>query len=321
MIERSRYEGDSVPCVARARAFLMLGSYTPAPPFRFLGIEDEYASYEKARAVILPVPLERTTTYARGTRKGPCAIIEASRNVETYDEELRAETYKSIGIHTLEEMETEEGPLERVLADIRTSVAGLLADGKLPVLLGGEHSLTPPAVSAVARKFPDLSVLQIDAHADLRESYQGNSNSHACAMRRVVEICPAVQVGIRSLSAEEAAALPKLKTKIHWAHDLAGRAASEWAEQVVAELSANVYVTIDVDGLDPSIMPATGTPEPGGLTWEQVTTLARAVARWRRIVALDVVELLPTTGLHAADFLAAKLIYRILGYIFCQTPA
>ena len=299
----------------------MLKSYSRALPFRFLGIEDEYADYQKARAVILPIPLERTTTYARGTRKGPCAIIEASRNLETYDEELRGETFRAIGIHTMDEMETEEGPLERVLADIRTSMAALLADGKLPVLLGGEHSLTPPAVSAAARTFADLSVLQIDAHADLRESYQDNPNSHACAIRRVLEICPAVQVGVRSLSSEEAAALPKLNTKIYWAQEIRRQPTAEWAERVVADLSPHVYVTIDVDGFDPSILPATGTPEPDGLSWEQGTTLLRRVASQRSIVALDVVELLPTAGLHAADFLVAKLIYRILGYIFCQQHA
>ncbi|MFQ5816591.1 MAG: agmatinase [Terriglobia bacterium] len=299
----------------------MLKQYPTALPFRFLGIEDAYADYEKARAVILPIPLERTTTYGRGTRKGPCAIIEASHNLETYDEELRCETYRRVGIHTMEEMETEEGSLARVLADIRTSVAALLADGKLPVLLGGEHSLTPPAVSAAARKFSDLSVLQIDAHADLRESYQENPNSHACALRRVVEICPAVQVGVRSLSSEEAAALPCLKTKIYWAQEITAQPPAAWSKQVVADLSPHVYVTMDVDGLDPALVPATGTPEPGGLSWKQVTTLLAHVARARTIVGFDVVELLPTPGLHAADFLVAKLIYRLLGYIFCQQPS
>lgn len=295
----------------------MLKSYPTALPFRFLGIEDEFADYQKARAVILPVPLERTTTYGHGTRRAPCAIIEASRNLETYDEELRCETYRSFGIHTLDEMDTEDGAMERVLADIRTSVAGLVADGKLPVLLGGEHSLTPPAVSAVARKYSNLSVLQLDAHADLRESYQGNPNSHACALRRVLEICPAVQVGIRSLSGEEAAALPRLKTKVYWAQEIAAQSTQEWASYVVNDLSPHVYVTIDVDGFDPAILPATGTPEPGGLNWEQVTGLLRQIARARTIVGLDVVELLPTAGLHASDFLVAKLIYRTLGYIFC----
>lgn len=295
----------------------MLKSYPSALPFRFAGIEDEYASYEKARVVVLPVPLERTTTYARGTRKGPCAIIEASRNMETFDEELQVETYQKLGIATLEEMDTEEGSLEQVLANISTAVLGLLEEGKFPVVLGGEHSLTPACVSAAARKFKDLSVLQIDAHADLREAYQDNPNSHACALRRSLEICPAVQVGIRSLSSEEAVAIPTLPTRIFWAQDIIKRPTREWAEEVAQSLSPNVYLTIDLDGLDPSIMPATGTPEPGGLTWEQVTGLLRAVARQRNIIGMDVVELLPTPGLHAAEFLAAKLIYRTLGYIFC----
>jgi len=296
----------------------MRKSYPAALPFRFGGLEDELARYETARAVVLPIPLERTTSYARGTRKGPAAILEASRNMETYDEELQIETCQQVGIATLEEMDTENASLEQVLAHIHTAVLGVLEDGKLPVLLGGEHSLTPPAVSAAAKKFPDLTVLQIDAHADLRESYLGNPNSHACALRRVLDVCPAVQVGIRSLSKEEAADIPRLRTKIFWARDIAGRAPSEWADEVVAALSPNVYLTIDLDGFDPAILPATGTPEPGGLNWEQVTGLVRAVARQRRIVALDVVELLPTPGLHASDFLAAKLIYRILGYVFCQ---
>lgn len=296
----------------------MLKSYPSALPFRFAGLEDQYAAYEKARVVVLPVPLERTTTYAKGTAKGPCAIIEASRNMETFDEELQVETYQKLGIATLEEMDTEEGSLEQILANISTAVLSLLKDGKFPLVLGGEHSLTPACVSAAARKYKDLSVLQIDAHADLREVYQGNPNSHACALRRSLEICPAVQVGIRSLSSEEAAAIPKLATRIFWAHDIVTRPTQEWAEEVARALSPNVYLTIDLDGLDPSIMPATGTPEPGGLTWEQVTGLLRVVARRRTIVGMDVVELLPTPGLHAADFLAAKLIYRTLGYIFCQ---
>ena len=295
----------------------MLKRYPAALPFRFGGLEDDQARYDTARVVVVPVPLERTTTYARGTRKGPAAIIEASRNMETFDEELQVETCQKVGIATLEEMDTDSGALENVLAHIHTTVLGLLEESKFPVLLGGEHSLTPPAVSAAARKFPDLSVLQIDAHADLRESYQGNPNSHACAMRRVVEICPAVQVGIRSLSKEEAADIPKLKTKIFWAKDIVGQPTARWADEVVKSLSPHVYLTIDLDAFDPAILPATGTPEPGGLTWEQVTALLRAVARQRQIVGMDVVELLPTPGLHAADFLAAKLIYRILGYVFC----
>jgi agmatinase len=292
-------------------------SYTAAAPDNFGGLPEEDSSYEKSRAVILPVPLERTTSYEHGTRNGPAAIIAASRNMELYDEELQMESYKKFGIATLPAIETQEGTLEKVLGELYTAELAVLGDGRLPVALGGEHSLTPPLVSAAARKFPGLSVLQIDAHADLRESYHGNPASHACAMRRVVEICPAVQVGIRSLSVEEAEAIPRLRTRIYWAKDIARAAVDTWVPRVVADLTDDVYLTIDLDGLDPAYVPATGTPEPGGLDWYQVLALVRAVAASKRIVAMDVVELLPQAGDHASDFLAAKLIYKCLGYIFC----
>jgi agmatinase len=292
-------------------------TYTLAPPENFAALPEEFSRYEKSRAVIFPVPLERTTTYMTGTRHGPAAIIAASRNMETYDEELGCEPYERIGIATLPPVDTQEGTLEKVLAELHTAERALLEDGKFPVALGGEHSLTAPLVAAAAKKFKDLSVLQIDAHADLREAYQGNPASHASVMRRVVEICPAVQVGVRSLSAEEAQAIPKLRTKIYWAKDIARQPAEKWIPNVVKDLSRHVYLTVDLDGFDPAYVPATGTPEPGGLDWYQVTALIRAVARRRRIVAMDVVELLPQPGDHASDFLAAKLIYKTLGYIFC----
>lgn len=294
-----------------------LKRYTPGPPDNFGGIPEEHSRYKTSRAVIFPVPLERTTTYEHGTRNGPAAIIAASRNMETWDEELEVETYAKIGIATLPAIEAAEGALEKVLAEIHTCELGLLADGKFPIALGGEHSLTPPLVSAAAKKFPDLTVLQIDAHADLREAYQGNRASHASAMRRVVEICPAIQVAIRSLSMEEAEAIPRLPTKIYWARDIARARNDSWIPRVVADLSEHVYLTVDLDGFDPAYMPATGTPEPGGLDWYQVTSLIRAVAEARNIVAADVVELLPQAGDHASDFLAAKLVYKILGYRFC----
>lgn len=292
--------------------------YTAVPPENFGGLSEEDSSYENARAVIFPVPLERTTTYEHGTRNGPAAILEASRNMELYDEELDAEIYKEVGIATVPAIDTMDGTLEEVIAEIFTAQCELLEDDKFPVALGGEHSLTPPLVKATARKYTNLSVLQIDAHADLRAEYQGNPNSHACAMRRVVEICPAVQVGIRSISVEEANDIPRLKTKIYWAKDIVRAPLEGWIAKVLGDLSANVYVTIDLDGFDPSILPATGTPEPGGLDWFQITLLMRAVARQRKIVGMDVVELLPQPGQHASDFLAAKLIYKCLGYIFCQ---
>jgi agmatinase len=299
----------------------MLKTYTPTTPENFGGIPEENSRYENSSAVIFPVPLERTTSYEHGTRNGPGAIIAASRNMETWDEELNVETFSQIGIATLPPIDTADGTLEKVLAEINTTQLSLLSDGKFPVALGGEHSLTPPLVSAAVKKFPDLTVLQIDAHADLRDSYQGNPASHACAMRRVVEMCPAVQVGIRSLSIEESEEIPRLRTKIYWSRDIARAPLEKWIPHVIADLSQHVYLTVDVDGFDPAYMPATGTPEPGGLDWYQVTTLIREVAKSRKIVAADVVELLPQHGDHASDFLAAKLVYKILGYVFCMAKS
>lgn len=295
-----------------------MARYTPMPPDNFCGLSEEDSRYETSRAVIFPVPLERTTTYERGTRNGPAAIIAASRNLELYDEELEREPYKEIGIHTLPAIDTMDGTLDEVLTELFSAELALLEDNKFPVVLGGEHSLTPPLVSAMAKKYRDLSVLQIDAHADLRNEYQANPSSHACAMRRVVEVCPAVQVGIRSISEEEAKAVPSLRTKIYWAKDIVRAPLKPWIAKVLADLSPHVYLTVDLDGFDPSLVPATGTPEPGGLDWYQVTSLIRAVADHKKIVGMDVVELLPQPGDHASDFLAAKLIYKSLGYIFCK---
>jgi agmatinase len=296
-----------------------MSRYTPMPPENFGGIPDEHSLYETARAIIFPVPLERSTSYEHGTRNGPSAILSASRHMELYDDELEMEPYKEIGIATLPAIDTTDGTMEEVLAELYTAQLGLLEDGKFPVAIGGEHSLTPPLVSATAKKFKDLTVLQIDAHADLRDEYQGNSASHACAMRRVVEVCPAVQVGIRSLCEEEAKAIPHLRTKVYWAKDIVRAPMKAWIAKVLDDLGPNVYLTIDLDGFDPSVVPATGSPEPGGLDWHQVTSLVRAVADHKKIVAMDVVELLPQPGDHASDFLAAKLIYKCLGYIFCQS--
>ena len=292
-------------------------TYTLMPPENFGGLPEENSSYANSKAVIFPVPLERTTTYMTGTRRGPAAILAASRNMETYDEELNTETYLHCGIATLHPIETQEGTLENVLAELHTAELALLEDGKFPVVLGGEHSLTAPLVAAAAKKFPGLTVLQIDAHADLREAYQDNPASHASVMRRVVEICPAVQVGIRAISIEEAEAIPKLRTKIYWAKDIARAPLADWLPRVLADLSEHVYLTVDLDGFDPAYVPATGTPEPGGLDWYQVTSLIREIAAKKKIVAMDVVELLPQPGDHASDFFAAKLIYKILGYVFC----
>ncbi len=295
-----------------------MNRYTPMPPDNFGGIQEEHSRYEASRAAIFPVPLDRTARAQHGTGSGPSAILAASRNISLYDEELELEPYKEIGIHTLPPIDTMDGTLDEVITEIFTAACALLDDAKFPVTLGGERALTPPLVSAMAKKYTNLSVLQVGAHASLRDEYQGNPNSGACAMRRVVEICPAVQAGIRSISAESAQAIPRLRTKIYWAKDIVPAPLKSWIAKVLADLSANVYLTINVDGFDPSIVPATGSPEPGGLNWLQVTSLLRAVASHKKIVGLDVVELLPLPGHHASDVLAAKLIYKCLGYIFCQ---
>src|ERR1700689_1759622 len=237
-----------------------MSGYTPVPLENFCGIPEEISPKEPPRAVIFPVPFERNTTNKQGARNGPAAILTASRQIELYDEELQMEPYKEIGIHTLQPIDTMDGGLGEVITELFTAESGLLDDNKFPVALGGEHALTPPLVSAMALKYKDLSVLHIGAHAELRLEYQGYPASPACAMRRVVEICPAVQVGIRSISADEARPLPQLKTQIYWAKDVARLPLKAWIAKVLGDLSPSVYVTIDLGGFDPSIMPATGSP-------------------------------------------------------------
>jgi agmatinase len=201
-----------------------------------------------------------------------------------------------------------------MVGHIQSGARELLRNGKFLCTLGGEHSITPPLVRAHHEVYPDLSVLQIDAHGDLRNSYEGSGCSHACAMRRVVEVCPAVQVGIRSISAEEVRALPGLPTRIFYAKDIAGR--TDWIDAAVDALTSHVYLTVDIDGLDPSLVPSTGTPEPGGLLWAEVLTLIRTLAAKRKVVGMDLVELCKSSASNAPSFLAAKLIYKSLGYIF-----
>jgi agmatinase len=259
------------------------------------------------------VPLDRTTSYVPGTRSGPHEIRVASSHMELWDEETESDV-TSLGICTLPEMELPFATMDEVVKEIRRVSSAILDNDKFLIVLGGEHSITPPVVASVARRSTDLSVLQIDAHADLRDSYMGTPHNHACAMRRVLEHARATQVGIRSLSPEEAAVAPTLRTRIFY--DFSMRRDPQWMERVVESLGNDVYITIDVDGLDPAIMPATGTPEPGGLSWYETLALLRKVIESRRVVACDVVELSPTPGLVAPNFLCAKLVYKILSYRF-----
>lgn len=278
-------------------------------PMNFGGLEDEFASLEKARAVILPAPYDFSTTYQGGTRWGPRAILSASQNMELWDEELGA-TYQH-GIHTLAELEpTALGP-EAMASRVEQAVGWILDQKKFPLMLGGEHSLTAGAVRAAHARFPRLSVLQIDAHGDMRDTYLESKFSHACVMRRVREKVPAASVGIRSISEEEREYLDAHPAPI-WSTRQFRALKGEW-KPILDTLTEHVYVTFDVDGLDPSICPGTGTPEPGGLDWYEAVDLLAAVAKRSTIVGADIVELAPLPGQVVSDFLCARLTYRMIG--------
>jgi agmatinase len=289
--------------------------YDRGAPLAFGGALPYVRDFEDSKVVILPVPVDRTTSYVGGTRNGPREILLASSHMELWDEEIGADVH-GVGIFTLPEMELPFGELAPLMAEIQRIAGEILSRDKFLVTLGGEHSITPPLVAAAAARYSGLSVLQIDAHADLRDSYMGTIHNHACAMRRTLEYAPLTQVGIRSLSTEEAAAIPSLNTQVFY--DATMRRDPEWIDKVVESLGERVYITIDVDGLDPAIMPSTGTPEPGGLSWYETLALLRATIARRTVVACDVVELSPLPGLMAPNFLCAKLVYKMLGYRFSR---
>lgn len=289
-------------------------AYDHLEPAQFGGTLPEPSDFESAQALILPVPLDRTTSYVSGTRLGPRELLLASGQVELWDEELGVDVHGR-GVFTLPEMDFPASrTMDDAIAQIQRVAAGLFETGKFLVTLGGEHSITAPLVAAAAARHAGLSVLQIDAHADLRDSYQSQRHSHACAMRRTLSHAPVVQVGVRNISAEEVEALPSLDTTIFYDWNM--RENPAWIDQIVAALSETVYVTIDLDGLDPGLMPAVGTPEPGGLSWRELTGLLRRTFERKRVVACDVVELCPIPGMAAPNFVAAKLVYKLLTYKF-----
>jgi agmatinase len=289
--------------------------YDHGAPLVFGGAMPYAPSFDEARVVILPVPLDRTTSYVGGTRNGPREILQASSHMELWDEEMGVDVHRA-GIYTLPEMELPFGELPPLMDEIRRVAGEILQRDKFLVTLGGEHSITPPLVAAAAARHAGVGVLQIDAHADLRDEYMGTRFNHACAIRRALEYAPVTQVGIRSMSTEEAAVAASLNTRIFYDHSM--RRDAGWIAQVVDTLPEHVYITIDVDGLDPAVMPATGTPEPGGLSWYEALALLRATIERRHVVACDVVELSPLPGIMAPNFLCAKLVYKILTYRFAQ---
>src|SRR5437588_1957732 len=289
-------------------------------PMNFGGIaEEEFSSFDNARILVLPISYEGTVSYGGGTGKGAAAIIEASRNMELYDEETDAEVHK-LGIHTLDESPPLDPP-ERMMNSLYGRARELVGSGKFIAMIGGEHSVSAPVIRAHAEKYPNLSILQIDAHADLRDTYDGTPYSHASIMARVVKDMriPAVQVGIRSISVDEARAINQLPTRIFWAKDIVGR--DYWWDEAVDGLTENVYLTIDIDGLDPSLVSATGTPEPGGLGGYEAIGLIRTLARNRNVVGMDLTEYSYVEGQSASAFLCAKLIYKTLAFVFeKETP-
>ena len=276
----------------------------------FGGKDCNWTDYQSAKIVILPIPYDYTATWQKGADQGAEAIIEASAHVELYDIDTDSEVHLH-GIHTFELPHLPRSP-EKLTQIVRERFSSFADDDKFPVMLGGNHSVTPGAVQGLKDHFADLTVLQLDAHADLRESYHGSMFNHACVMARIEEICETVQVGIRSMSREEFNRLDTVR--VFFARDIFLR--SDWVEKVVELLSANVYVTIDLDVFDPSVMPSTGTPEPGGLSWYQVIRLLKEVAENRNVVGFDVVELVPNKHNKAPDFIAAKLVFKFLSYIF-----
>ena len=282
------------------------------PPRNFAGLDAEKASLASARILVLPVPYDSTTSYKTGAREGPQAILDASGNLETFDHELGRETADA-GIHTLLEVApVMEGP--RAMVERLYQIAReLTAHEKLLVMLGGEHLLSVALVKAFAEKHPGLTVLQFDAHGDLRDRYLESQYTHACTARRIVELCPLVQVGIRSLSAEEWEFLgthPPVTTFFAEENPLG----EEALERLVAALGPEVYITFDLDVLDPSVMPGVGNPEPGGLGWWETLRILRRVAQQRRIVGFDLMEYCPPEGNTAGAFTAAKLAYKLMGY-------
>ena len=275
----------------------------------FAALSPQYTEFETSKVVILPIPYDSTTTWRSGSRDGPLAIIDASEHLELYDHELGRESHL-VGIHTLPELQPSmKGPEETVMR-VHEVASELIRKDKFVMMLGGEHSLTVGMAKAFRESFDSLSVLQLDAHADLRDAYEDSKYSHACVMRRVLEYCPIVQVGIRSLCEEEHRFLTQNQMQPFFAEgfplDVDG---------IVSALSTDVYVTIDLDVLDPSIMSAVGTPQPGGISWHEILKILRRVAQTRRIVGCDLVELCPAEGPPSCAFLAAKLAYKLIGYL------
>jgi agmatinase len=276
----------------------------------FGGSEVVY-DYSDSRIIIVPVPYDETSTWMKGADKGPEAVMEASVNLEFFDVETSAEAHLK-GIHTIEPVKEKKTP-EHLVNAVYDKISSLLNDNKFPVVVGGNHTVSIGSIKAFSEKFSNLSVLQLDAHSDLRNEYEGSFYNHACAMARAREFAPVIQVGIRSMSAEERKNADY--EKIFYAHELYYD--KTLYASAIEKLTDNVYITIDLDVFDPSLMPSTGTPEPGGPDYFEIIHFLREVIRKRNVAGFDVVELCPSPANKAPDFVAAKIIYQLLSYKFC----
>jgi agmatinase len=285
----------------------------------FLG-PDLASTYDAARVVILPIPYEATTTYRNGCENGPDAILEASGQVEYYDEKLDWETGKDIGIYTAESIaDTRNGrsvSSEEMLQVTRETVSQMIADGKFVIGSGGEHSITTGLVEAYRKAYPNepFTVVQIDAHGDLRYEYEGSIHNHACVMRRIVEMgLPTVQIGIRAICKEEADLIKEKNLTVFRAREIATQ--PDWMERAIASIpTKRVFLTIDLDGIDPTLMPSVGTPEPGGLNWYSLLSFLRQVFQNHEVIGCDVMELAPIVDSVVSQFTAAELVYKLIGY-------
>jgi len=275
----------------------------------FLDMPSCFAKAESAKYVLLQVPYDGTSTYIKGAEKGPQAIIDASDSIELYDIQTDLEAYKS-GIYTDKPPYPSDSP-EKMIIGVKERVSFFLQQNKKIGLLGGEHSISIGAIEVFAEKYPNLSVLQIDAHADLRDIYNGSIYNHACVMRRAQEVANVVQVGIRSVCIEEKNNI--IPENMFYAHDICGK--TEWMQKAIDRLTEHVYLTIDLDGFDPSIVPATGTPLPGGLLWYETLTFLELLFKSKKVVGFDVVELCPQNEDKISDVLAAVLVYKIISFM------
>jgi agmatinase len=278
----------------------------------FGGLPEEYSNQENSAIAILPVPFDGTSTWVKGADKGPDAILSASANMELYDIETGTEVFLR-GIYTDTPVMEKTDP-DLMVDEVFKRIIGLLQKEKFPVVIGGEHSVSIGSIRAFADHFPGISVLQLDAHSDLRDEYEGSANNHACVMARALEVASVVQVGIRSMDSGELHAMDQ--SRVFFAHRI--RNNDGWMDKAIDMLSDKVYLTIDLDVFDPSIMPSTGTPEPGGMEWYQCLQFLEKVISRKELVGFDVVELCPSGSNKAPDFLAAKLIYRILSMKFSK---